>query len=242
MTTYSQTYGVKSNAKRAMRKLGVQLMHLENVAGGFRFPLPRGGVAANPPPKKAKAAKPKGKPFLIDTSPTEEFKASLAREAYIPQRFASYEAAHAAMTKRLKHISAKEAASRSYVIVIVPATPGVPAGFGFVPKDHARLFKLAGIGAVLAKPAPKAKREQKGKSRGRAANGAGEKHAANVFKMMCAAKGAAMPDVCKETGWLPHTARARMSAIRKAHKKTHEFSRARLLGVTFYYAKPKKAA
>src|ERR1700731_4501272 len=84
MTTYSQTYGVKSNAKRAMRKLGVQLMHLENVAGGFRFPLPRGGVAATPPPKKAKAAKPKGKPFLIDTSPTEEFKASLAREAYIP--------------------------------------------------------------------------------------------------------------------------------------------------------------
>jgi Protein of unknown function (DUF3489) len=235
MTELSQTYGVKSNAKRAMRKLGIPLAMLTKMPDGWRFPIPRLQRLA----KKTKAAKAKGKPFLVDTRPADDFKLP-PREAYVPRRFVSYDAAHAAMTQRLKTFA--PARRPDYMIVIVAAMPGVPAGFGFVPKAHADLFTLAKPGAKPAATAPAAKREQKRKSRGRAANGAGEKHAANVFKMMCTAKGAAMPDVCKETGWLAHTARARMSGIRKAHKKTHDFSRARLLGVTFYYAKPRKAA
>ncbi len=68
--------------------------------------------------------------------------------------------------------------------------------------------------------------------------GSGGDKAAAVFAMMLQPKGAAISDICKATGWLPHTARARLSAIREAHKATHTFDRVRLLGETFYYARP----
>lgn len=58
MTTFSKAQSVKSNARRAARALGVDPELVTPApGGGFHFPLPRDGVAANPP-KKSKAAKP----------------------------------------------------------------------------------------------------------------------------------------------------------------------------------------
>lgn len=73
------------------------------------------------------------------------------------------------------------------------------------------------------------------------ANGVGAQHAEKIFGMMCDPKGATITEITKLTGWLPHTARARLSAIREAHKKTHTYDRQRILGETFYYAKAKTA-
>lgn len=58
-----------------------------------------------------------------------------------------------------------------------------------------------------------------------------------VLSMITAKGGATMPEIMKATGWLAHTARARISGIVKANKL--EVERQRLLGVTTYIATSK---
>lgn len=59
-----------------------------------------------------------------------------------------------------------------------------------------------------------------------------------VLSMLLDTRGATMPEITKATGWLPHTARARISGIVKKEKLS--ISRERLLGVSTYKATRKK--
>lgn len=221
MTDYSQTYGVKSNAKRAMRKIGVAISKLETTKGGWRFPMP------------ATAAKTRAEAKV----PAKDMTAPA------PRRFPSYIAAQASANAAAKRAGLKP---DDYVIVILPADGRWPA-FGFVSKHRAGEFtiatsKTAREAQQAAKEAVPTKPAKTGKARGRAANGAGGAKEETVLKMMRQAKGAAMPDICKATDWLPHTARARISGIAKKHKKELDVTRVRIMGVSFYYAKAKAAA
>lgn len=67
-----------------------------------------------------------------------------------------------------------------------------------------------------------------------AGNAAGGTKTAQVLAMITAPGGANIDDICKATGWLPHTARARISGIVKANKLT--IRRTRLLGKNIYQA------
>lgn len=102
-------------------------------------------------------------------------------------------------------------------------------------------FPLAG-GTTAAKPAKAAAKPKAAK-----AKAPGKKPAKRegktgglletVRKMITAKGGATMPEIMKATGWLAHTARARISGIVKANKL--EIERQRLLGVTTYIATSK---
>lgn len=142
MSNYSQVFTVKSNARRAARKQGVDPSTVTACSGGFHFPL--GGVPAAKPKAaapKAKAAKPKGQ-------------------------------------------------------------------------------------AKATKPKPAKAKAPKAKT--------GESLVDKVHKMIIRPEGATMKEIVQATGWLEHTARARISGIVKKHKLT--IQRERLLGVTTYRA------
>lgn len=55
-----------------------------------------------------------------------------------------------------------------------------------------------------------------------------------AYEMIIARGGATSTDIIRETGWLPHTLRARISDIGTKYKLTIE--RERILGVTIYRA------
>lgn len=66
--------------------------------------------------------------------------------------------------------------------------------------------------------------------RGRKSNGRFEM----VYEMISARGGATVPEIIAATGWAPHTVRARISGIGKAHKVQVE--RVRIFGITTYRA------
>ncbi|MFN3656816.1 MAG: DUF3489 domain-containing protein [Pseudolabrys sp.] len=129
---YSQHFTVKSNARRAARKAGLDPNTVERHAGGFRFPIADAG--------SPKATKPK--------------------------------------TAKAKHEDGKAKARKSTTS---------PRKAGLVEKVH---------GMITAKG------------------------------------GATMPEICRATGWLEHTARARISGIAKKHKL--KIARSRENGITTY--------
>lgn len=98
-------------------------------------------------------------------------------------------------------------------------------------------FPLAG-GAAPAKAKPAVKLKAKGKTKSKTAKGGKREGSGKLLQtvhdMITAKGGATMPEIQKATGWLPHTARARISGIVAKHKLTIE--RQRLLGVTTYIA------
>lgn len=152
MTTYSQVFSVKSNARRAARKAKLDPDTVTACAGGFHFPV------AFSTPKK------------------------------------------------------------------------------FTNTDYIKKFTKA------APPKPEPKTKAAGKTKApKAAKPSGTKRTGKsgalletVHNMITAKGGATMPEIIKATGWLAHTARARISGIVAKHGLKIE--RQRLLGVTTYTA------
>lgn len=135
---YSQHFTVKSNARRAARKAGVNPDLVEKHGSGFRFPVTSAAAPKADKPKAAKAKHETSKAKALKKSATD---ARSARKA------------------------------------------------GLVEKVHG---------------------------------------------MIAAKGGATMPEICRATGWLEHTARARISGIAKKHKL--KIVRSRENGVTTYAA------
>lgn len=88
--------------------------------------------------------------------------------------------------------------------------------------------------ASKAKPAAKAKSAGKAKAKKTGAREGSGKLLETVLGMITAKGGATMPEILKATGWLPHTARARISGLAAKHKLKIE--RERFMGVTTYKA------
>lgn len=126
--------------------------------------------------------------------------------------------------------------------LVVSFVHGEPE-YGFIPA-HAPSNYANATGTEKPQPQErpaKAAKTAKGKGdkKPRAKNGEGQNKQQQVRDMILRPEGATMPEITQATGWLPHTARARISGIVEAEGLAIE--RTRLLGVTTYKATRKKA-
>lgn len=139
------------------------------------------------------------------------------------------------MTTYSKPFSVKSNARRAARAAgIDPSTVVACAGGFHFPTEGGTAAK-----AAKAKAEPKAKAVKAKTAGKKPAKGEGKTGGLleTVLKMITAKGGATMPEIMKATGWLAHTARARISGIVKANKL--EVERQRLLGVTTYIATKK---
>lgn len=239
-------HSIKSNARREARR--------RNLDPETAVRAHNGGWAVfdASTPKAAgqtAAGKPKGKGLKARTlarmAANRAASQTAAAHATPPRTFPSFGRAKAAAAATIKR-----AGLNSDALVVVELTDtatGMPR-FGFVPAAEAANFvvvteaptKPAESTAKRSRPtAREAKRKRSDKPRD-----AGGSKGDDVLTMLLQPSGAAMPDICKATGWLPHTARARISGLAQKHNLTIE--RKRLMNVTWYYAtqnaKTKEAA
>ena len=224
MVTFSKTYtgeGGRSNARRAARAAGVAAELVQAHEDGFRFPLNSTADQAKPSvakPAVAKRAVPKP---------------ANAPAPFVPDfRFGAYQGAHNASEAQRKNCGLEPGA---FVVAVRYDAAGV-AKYAFVPKHRAEgLVVVTGdMPRVRMERSKKETRERQPKRARKAANGGSKVDL--VREMICRKDGAYMKDICAETGWLPHTARARISGIVAKHGLTIE--RQRFMGDTRYTAKP----
>ena len=219
MVTFSKTYsgeGGRSNARRAARKAGIDAELVQPHEDGFRFPLnsttdqAKPTVAKRVEPKPAKAAA----PFVPDF------------------RFGAYQGAHNASETQRKNCGLEPGA---FVVAVRYDGAGI-AKYAFVPKHRTEGLTIVtgDMPRVRVERSKKETREREPKRARKAANGGSKVEL--VREMICRKDGAYMKDICAETGWLPHTARARISGIVAKHGLTIE--RQRFMGDTRYTAKP----
>lgn len=226
MTTWSKTYkgeGGRSNARRAARAAGVDPELVDETGDGFRFPLPADKADK---PKREKPAKAPA-PFVPDfrfTSRTDAQEAGFAAE----RRAGLKQGAMAVVAKN---------ASVGTLYAYVPAHVVAEQGLTL-----ARDYNPPAPQERTSKPDKAGKRRSKGKARKAGGNTSdtGGAKGEQVLAMILNPKGATMPEIMAATGWLGHTARARISGLVAKHGLT--IRRDRLLGVTTYYATRKAKA
>lgn len=156
-------------------------------------------------------------------------------EAAEPARwFKSYRAADNAAKTQAKRSGLKDSAFK----IVVSYRVGKPE-FGYVAAHAISKYDL-----TTGKEAPQAKSTTKEETKARALParekktaakpGLGQDKLATVLTLITRPNGATMPEIIEATGWLPHTARARISGLVEQHKLS--IKRERLLGVTTYSA------
>jgi Protein of unknown function (DUF3489) len=200
---WSQNFTVKSNARRAAKKAGIDVAEVTawKKAGKkvYRFPMPDTNGLRNMIENEKKAAK---KTRAI----ARMKKVQAATDARIKKGLAERKAA-----KKAKAPKAKANISK-----VMPGT----GGFGLaVPRAAAKAARAAKAATPKA-DASKADR--------------GLKFIA-VAALLRRAGGASITEVCAATGWLPHSARARISVdVAKLLVHGEEIVRRREEGVSHY--------
>jgi hypothetical protein len=221
-------HSIKSNARREARKAGLDPDICVKPSGdGWIVMRPHAKA-----PTKAEQRKTKRAATAKTAKPAEK---------PAPRAFPTYAGARAAATTTAMRSGL---APETFVVVALPQgrAEAYADAYGFLPATDTADYVVVTKDTPRAekpKPAPRTKTDRT-KHTGNKPRDAGGAKGDTVLAMLLNPNGAAMPDICKATDWLPHTARARISGLALKHKLTIE--RKRLMGVTWYYASRKREA